>query len=167
MTPGVVAVFGGSGFLGRAIVRRLTEAGMVARVVCRHPQTLELPRKGHPAEYPCADVRDEDSVAAALQGSDAVVNAVGLYVERGGECLDCVHVDGAERVARLAARAGVSRLVHISGIGADPASASAPMSTRGSCPLAPVRIASPSTALRFVNRYALCHAIGPSPALDA
>jgi NADH dehydrogenase len=71
-----------------------------------------------------ADVRDGASVEAALEGSRAVVNAVGLYVEKGAETFESVHVRGAGNVARLAARAGVERLAHVSGIGASSASSS-------------------------------------------
>jgi NADH dehydrogenase len=71
-----------------------------------------------------ADVRDEGSVSAALHGADSVVNAVSLYVEKGAETFDSVHVHGAQMVARCAARCGVERLVHVSGIGVSAASAS-------------------------------------------
>ena len=71
-----------------------------------------------------ADVRDEDSVTRAVEGSGAVVNAVGLYVERGEATFDAVHVLGARHVARQSARAGIARLVHVSGIGAEPNSES-------------------------------------------
>jgi NADH dehydrogenase len=79
-----------------------------------------------------ADVHDEASVAAALAGAYGVVNAVSLYVERGGrETFHAVHVEAAARIARLAREAGVERLVHVSGIGADPASSSDYIHNRG------------------------------------
>jgi uncharacterized protein YbjT (DUF2867 family) len=70
-----------------------------------------------------ADVRDQASVAAALEGADAVINAVSTYVEKGDVTFEAVHVQGAETVAREVVRLGVARLVLISGIGADPQSA--------------------------------------------
>jgi Nucleoside-diphosphate-sugar epimerases len=78
-----------------------------------------------------ADVRDQATVAAAIAGADAVVNAVSAYVERGGETFETVHVRGAETVARGAAAAGVARLVLVSGIGADPESRSPYIRARG------------------------------------
>ena len=117
-----IAVFGGSGFLGRAIVRQLVAAGMTARVAVRHPETMMAPdttaRGGHALSV-YADVADETSVARALDGCDAAVNAVGLYVERRTDTFREVHERGAMHLARQSARAGVKALVHISGIGAD------------------------------------------------
>jgi uncharacterized protein YbjT (DUF2867 family) len=122
-----VVVFGGSGFLGRRVVARLAEEGTPVRVAVRHPQRVAHPH----TEAVHADVRDEASVAAAVQGARAVVNAVGLYVEQGAATFEAVHVAGAGRVARCARAGGVERLVHISGIGADPESPSAYVRARG------------------------------------
>ena len=122
-----VTVFGGSGFVGRAITRRLAADGAAVRVAVRHPERAAfLQDEGHPGEITLvrADVWDAASVAPALAGADAVVNTVGHYVERGAASFDAIHGAGARAVASAAAAAGVARLVHISGIGADPASAS-------------------------------------------
>jgi uncharacterized protein YbjT (DUF2867 family) len=70
-----------------------------------------------------ADLHDEAAVAAALADARGVVNAVSLYVEHGRESFDAVYVEGAARLARRAREAGVEQLVHVSGIGADPAAA--------------------------------------------
>ncbi len=131
MIPERVTVFGGSGFLGREIVRRLAAAGVSVRVAVRRPP--ESQRGGAPGIVECvrADVCDADSVRAAVADAGAVVNAVGLYVERGDARFEAVHVDGAGRVARESAHAGATRLVHVSGIGADAASASAYVRARG------------------------------------
>lgn len=121
----LVTVFGGTGFLGRHVVARLVAEGFTVRVAARRPAEAAS-NDGTGDVLPIrADVRDEDSAAAAIDGARAVVNAVGLYVEKGGETFQAVHVRGAERVARLASRAGVAHLVQISGIGADTASPSA------------------------------------------
>jgi uncharacterized protein YbjT (DUF2867 family) len=69
-----------------------------------------------------ADVWEEATVAPALAGAEAVVNTVGHYVERGDASFEAIHGEGARHVAEAAAAAGLRRLVHISGIGADPAS---------------------------------------------
>jgi NADH dehydrogenase len=78
-----------------------------------------------------ADVREQTSVAAAMAGADAVVNAVSAYVEKSGVSFEAVHVQGAETVAREAVRLGVARLVLISGLGADPQSRSPYIRSRG------------------------------------
>ena len=78
-----------------------------------------------------ADVRDQASVAAAIAGTNAVVNTVSAYVENGGVTFEAVHVRGAETVAREAIAAGVTRLVLVSGIGADPDSSSPYIRARG------------------------------------
>ena len=127
MPDGLITVFGASGYLGGRISRRLAEDGAAVRAVCRRPDNLVLaPRNGVGGEIVPfhADVRDATTVAAAVAGVDAVVNAVGLYVEHAAETFDAVHVQGALHVARTSARAGVGRLVHISGIGVDETSSS-------------------------------------------
>jgi uncharacterized protein YbjT (DUF2867 family) len=133
-----VTVFGGTGFLGRRIVRHLRDRGFPVRIASRHPD------RGHRLFGPDdpqlqsveANVHDERSVADALGGSYGVVNAVSLYVEHGQETFHSVHVDSAQRVAAQARRAGVERLIHISGIGADAASQSLYIRKRGEGELA-------------------------------
>jgi uncharacterized protein YbjT (DUF2867 family) len=128
-----VTVFGGTGFLGRRIVRELHAAGFAVRVATRHPERAEqlfaAERQGIASIF--ADVGDDVSVADALSGSFAAVNAVSLYVERGRTSFHAVHVEAAARVARTAHQRGVARLVHISGIGADPMSRSRYIASRG------------------------------------
>src|ERR671919_985529 len=125
MALGRVTVFGGSGFLGREIVRRLAEDGAEVRVAVRHPERAAfLTGPGNAGQITAlhADVWDEATVGPALAGADAAVNTVGHYVERGDASFEAIHGQGARHVAQAAAAAGVRRLVHISGIGADPAS---------------------------------------------
>ncbi len=97
---------------------------MRVRIAARHPRALDLAEARGQIALQRADVRDEDSVAEALKGATGVVNAVGLYVEQGQATFRAIHEEGAERVARRAGEAGIRRLIHISGIGVDPASAS-------------------------------------------
>ncbi len=116
-----VTVFGGSGFLGGEIVKRLIAEEITVRVAVRHPDNVAIDeRSGQIGEVQAiyADVRDETSVALAMDGSDAVVNAVGLYVEKGVESFEEVHELGALNVAHQSATLGIKRLVHISGVGA-------------------------------------------------
>lgn len=124
----LVTVFGGSGFLGRRIVRRLARESLTIRVAVRQPRDADFPDlSDEPGRIVSvhADVRDEGSVSEALVGANAAINAVGLYVERGDETFRAVHIEGAQHVARQAAQAGLNRLIHISGIGVDPTSRSA------------------------------------------
>jgi len=127
-----VTVFGGTGFLGRRIVRHLLVHGFAVRVAARHPERAAQVFGDMPVlEAVRADVGDDTSVAAAVAEAVGVVNAVSLYVERGGLTFAAVHVAGAERVARQARRAGVTKLVHVSGIGSDPKSTSKYIRARG------------------------------------
>jgi uncharacterized protein YbjT (DUF2867 family) len=129
-----VTVFGGSGFIGRHIVQRLARQGAIVRAAVRDPEAaLFLKPMGAVGQVVpvFADVRDEASVKAAIAGADAVVNAVGLYAPSRRYSYQGVHVEGAARVARHAAAAGARMLVHLSGLGADPASSSAYVAARG------------------------------------
>jgi NADH dehydrogenase len=128
-----VTVFGGTGFLGRRIVRHLLDRGFVVRVATRHPHRARrmFSDETRPLEAIQADVNDDRSLAAAVAGAFAVVNAVSLYVEHGSETFHSVHVAAAARVARQAREQGVAQLAHVSGIGSDPASASRYIRSRG------------------------------------
>ena len=129
-----VVVFGGTGFLGRRLVQRLATDGTPVRVAVRHPEGARsalIAADLAQVTFFRADVREQTSVAAAMAGADAVVNAVSAYVEKGGVSFEAVHVQGAETVAREVVRLGVARLVHISGIGADPQSRSPYIRSRG------------------------------------
>ena len=147
MAYGLVTVFGGTGFLGRRILERLGAAGARVRVAVRH--TAEgVPPQGGDVEVVYADVRDGTTVAQAVRDCDAVVNAVGLYVEQGEATFQAVHVDGAQEVARAAREAGILRLVHLSGIGADVNSESSYVRSRALGELAVREAFTESTILR-------------------
>ncbi len=129
-----VTVFGGTGFLGRRLVRRLVAEGATVRVAVRHPEAARTALGTGGLEAVAvlrADVRDRVSVAAAIASADAVVDAVSAYVETAGVTFDAVHVQGAETVAREAAAAGVGRFVLVSGIGADANAGSPYIRARG------------------------------------
>src|SRR6267143_416606 len=100
-----VTVFGGTGFVGRRVVRYLCESGATVRVASRHP--------------------------GRAAGADGVVNAISLYVEHGSDTFHSAHVETAARIASVARRVGAKRLVHLSGIGADAASPSPYIRSRG------------------------------------
>jgi uncharacterized protein YbjT (DUF2867 family) len=122
-----VTVFGGTGFVGRRVVRHLSGSAATVRIASRHPARAE----GDNVEQIVADAHDERSVEAAVAGADGVVNAISLYVEHGGDTFHSVHVEAAARIARVALRAGTKRFVHLSGIGADAASPSPYIRNRG------------------------------------
>jgi uncharacterized protein YbjT (DUF2867 family) len=130
----LVTVFGGSGFLGRHIVRALAHKGWRIRVAVRRPDLAAYltPLGGVGQIQPVqANVRFPDSIAAALEGASAAVNATGVKAESGAQTYTAVHVEGALALARAASSAGVANYVHISGIGADAKSASPFIASKG------------------------------------
>jgi len=130
MAEDPITVFGGTGYLGRSLVRHLALAGRPVRVAARHPARPAIHGSSAEIGLQAADIRNDASVAEAVRGAGGVVNAVGLYIESGEATFEDVHVDGAARVARYARHVG-ARLVHVSGIGADPASRSRYIAARG------------------------------------
>lgn len=128
MTKPLVTVFGGSGFIGRYVVRALARDGWRVRVALRRPNSaLFLKPLGEVGQIDLvqANIRDDESVARAVRGADAVVNLVGILYESGHQTFAEIQAEGAARVARAAAAAGARRLVQVSAIGADAASPAA------------------------------------------
>ena len=117
----LVTVFGGSGFLGRNVVRALCKRDYRVRVAVRRPElAFHLQPAGkvgqiHPVQ---ANVRNAASVQAAMRGSDIVVNLTGILTPAGEQSFEAVHSRASGTVARAAAEIG-ARLVHVSAIGAD------------------------------------------------
>ncbi|MBM3507128.1 MAG: complex I NDUFA9 subunit family protein [Alphaproteobacteria bacterium] len=133
MPNGLVTIFGGSGFIGRYLVKRLAATGRPIRVAVRDPEGgLFLKPMGAvgQVELFAANVRDDVSVTRAVQGAQDVVNLVGILAESGKRSFAAVHADGAGRVARAAREAGAQRLVHASSLGADIASPSRYLRTK-------------------------------------
>ena len=163
----VATVFGGAGFIGRYVVPRLAMQDYVVRVAGRHAAAARfLQTQGRVGQIVplSAAVTDAEAVARAVAGADLVVNLVGILAERKPGDFARVQAEGAATVAQQAARAGVERLVHVSAIGADPASASRYGKTKAEGEAA-VRAAFPgATILRpsivfgpedqFFNRFA-------------
>jgi NADH dehydrogenase len=117
-----VTVFGGSGFIGRAIVRALANRGYRIRVAVRRTESAEsVKTAGDVGQIVLmrTNLRMPQSVAAAVAGSEAVINATGIPFQRGRQSYRAVHVDGARTIATACTAAGVTRLVHMSGIGAE------------------------------------------------
>ena len=118
----LVTIYGGSGFVGRYIARRMAQEGWRVRVAVRRPnEALHVRPYGvvGQVEPVLCNIRDDASVRAVMQGADAVVNCVGILHETGKNRFDAVQAEGPARVARIAAEEGVARMVQISAIGAD------------------------------------------------
>lgn len=170
----LVTIFGGSGFVGRYIARRMAKAGWRVRVAVRRPNdALHVKPYGvvGQVEPVFCNIRDEASVAAVLSGADAVVNCVGILNETGQNRFDAVQADGAARIARLAAEAGIAQMVQISAIGADQSSNSAYARTKAAGEAA-VREHMPGAMVlrpsiifgvedQFFNRFAAMARSGP------
>jgi uncharacterized protein YbjT (DUF2867 family) len=122
MTTQLITVFGGSGFVGRAIVQALAREGYMIRVAVRRiGEASNVTGFGDVGQITLmqANLRMPQSIDRAIRGSDAVVNAAGIPYQRGRQTYQAVHAEGARHVAEAARAAGIQRLVHISGIGAD------------------------------------------------
>ena len=122
-----VAVFGATGFIGRHLVQRLARAGARVRAIARDAEAGKfLKPMGDPGRIAVvpASVLHRQSVAAAVEGAELVVNLVGILYERGRQRFAAVHGEGAQWVAEAAGAAGARRLVHVSAIGASPSSPS-------------------------------------------
>jgi NADH dehydrogenase len=173
-TPGLVTVFGGSGFLGRYAVRALAKDGWRVRVALRRPHLVpELRVMGDVGQIELfqANVRYKDSVEDAVSGADAVVNLVGVLFEAGKQTFKAMQADAASDIAGAAAAQGIARMVHVSAIGADAASKSAYARTKALGEAA-VRTHLPAaTVLRpsivfgeedqFFNRFAAMAGVSP------
>ncbi len=166
-TRDVATVFGGSGFIGRYVVKRLAHRGFIVRVAVRDPVAAGFlkPMGAVGQIVPLyAPVTEEPDVQRAVQGAAVVVNLVGILAESRSGDFQRIHADAPGRIARLSAAAGVLRLVHISAIGADPASPSHYGASKAAGEAA-VRQAFPAATIlrpsivfgaedRFFNRFA-------------
>jgi uncharacterized protein YbjT (DUF2867 family) len=123
MVAKVVTVFGGSGFVGRQVVRELARIGCRVRVAVRFPDTAsDLKPMGDVGQIvPIAcNIRQDSSVARALDGADAVINLVGILYESGTQTFDAVHHQGSARIAKAAKAAGITSFIQMSALGAAP-----------------------------------------------
>lgn len=122
MATRLVTVFGASGFIGRHVVQRLAARGYLVRAAVRNPNdALFLKPMGDVGQITPvqANIRNEASVRAAVDGADMVINLVAVLYQSGKQRFDTLHVAGAEAIAKAAKAAGCKRLVHISALGAD------------------------------------------------
>jgi NADH dehydrogenase len=170
----LVTIYGGSGFIGRYIARRMAKEGWRVRVAVRRPNEAIFVRPygvvGQVEPVFC-NIRDDASVRAVMQGADAVVNCVGVLNEVGKNGFDAVQAEGAGRIARIAAELGIGHLVQLSAIGADAESASAYARSKAAGEAA-VQEAFPAAVIlrpsvvfgsedQFFNRFAAMSRFGP------
>jgi NADH dehydrogenase len=170
----LVTVYGGSGFLGRHVVRALAKRHYRIRVAVRRPELAgylqPLGRVGqiHAVQ---ANLRHSASVEAAARDAHVLVNLVGILFERGRQRFDAVHTYGAEQVA-LAAKAHGAQLVHVSAIGADANSSSTYARTKADAERLVLAAQSSAVIVRpsimfgpeddFFNRFAALARISPA-----
>ncbi len=170
----LVTIYGGSGFVGRYIARRMAQAGWRVRVAVRRPnEAMHVKPYGFPGQVEpvFCNIRDDASVAAVMAGADAVVNCVGVLNEVGKNTFEAIQAEGAGRIARIAAQEGVHRLVHLSAIGADADSASAYARSKAAGEAAILEAFPSAVILRpsiifgpedqFFNRFAAMTRLGP------
>jgi NADH dehydrogenase len=118
---GCITVFGGTGFIGRHLVSLLLQNGATVRVAMRDPAPVKAEATNSP-EIVRADVLDDTGVGRAIAGTETVVNLVGILTETATQTYHAIHVEAARRVALAAQHHGVTRLIHISALGAGSAS---------------------------------------------
>ena len=167
MTAKLAVVFGGSGFVGRNVVRELAKRGWRVRVAVRRPHHAQFLRPMGAVgqiQLAQANVRHRASVKKALEGADAVVNLVGILAPSGRQRFETVQAGGAAAIAELSSASGVRDFVQVSAIGADAASPSRYARTKAEGEAA-VRAAIPDAAIirpsiifgpedGFFNRFA-------------
>lgn len=167
MSKGLVTLVGGSGFIGRYAARMLVEQGWRVRVACRRVGVANAVRLAGPpgwVDVVQANIRDRASLERALEGADAVVNLVGVLFERGAQTYASAQAEGAELLADVAMRKGITRFVQVSAIGADAASRSPYARTKAAAEEAVLSWIPTATILRpsvvfgpedqFFNRFA-------------
>ena len=170
----LVTIYGGSGFVGRYIARRMAKQGWRVRVATRRPnEALFVKPYGvvGQVEPVFCNIRDDASVRAVMLGADAVVNCVGTFDKGGRNSFQAIQNIGAGRIARLAAELGVGQMVHISAIGADAGSNSLYAQSKAAGEAAVLAAFPGATILRpsvvfgpedqFFNRFAGMARLGP------
>lgn len=180
VAPGLITVFGGSGFVGSQVVRALTRRGWRVRVACRRPdRAWKLQTSGTVGQLQAVrcDATQADQVAAALDGASAAINLIGILYESPGRSFQTMHVDASRTIAEAAAAAGIDRLVQVSALGANPESASNYSRTKAAAEMAVREVKPDAVVIRpslvfgagdgFLNRFAQMAQIAPAlPLID-
>lgn len=175
MTSDLITVFGGSGFVGRYLVRSLAKRGYRVRAAVRRPNNANfLLPMGEVGQIQIiqANVRDEESVKRALHGANASINLVGILREFGKQKFTALHTEAADTIAKVAKSQGIGRLIHMSAIGADPEATSRYARSKGDGEVA-VKAAFPDASIvrpsivfgaedEFFNRFAGMARLAPA-----
>lgn len=173
--PGLITVFGGSGFVGSQVVQDLARRGWRIHVAVRRPdRAYKLQTSGHVGQIQAVrcDATDPAEVEAALAGADAAINLIGVLYEAGKRSFQALHVDAARNIAVACAAARVDRLVHVSALGANPESDSKYACTKAAGEMA-VREFKPDAVIirpsivfgagdSFLNRFASMATMSPA-----
>ncbi|HZW15953.1 MAG TPA: complex I NDUFA9 subunit family protein [Brevundimonas sp.] len=173
--PGLITVFGGSGFVGSQVVQDLARRGWRIRVAVRRPdRAYKLQTSGHVGQIQAVrcDAVNPAQVEAALAGADAAINLIGVLYEAGAQSFQAMHVDAARNIAAACAAAGVSRLVHVSAVGANPESTSTYACTKAAGEMAVREVKPDAVVIRpslvfgagddFLNRFASMATMAPA-----
>ena len=171
---GLVTVFGGSGFVGKYVVRALARNGWRIRVASRRPDRrpeLKVMGEAGQIEFAQADLKNPRSVELALHGAEAVVNLVAVLFESGGQTFEALQAEGAAKLAQAAAGRGITRFIQVSAIGADARGASAYARAKaqgeagGRAAIPSATVLRPSIVFgpedKFFNRFASMAAVSP------
>ena len=122
MEQRVITIIGGTGFVGRYVVKLLASAGYTLRVISRHPDAaLALKTSGYVGQIVLTkgNIADPQTLAGQLKGSYAVINLTGILYESGKQTFAHIHAQGSEKLAQLAKSAGVKRFIQMSALGVD------------------------------------------------
>ncbi|KQY79314.1 MULTISPECIES: complex I NDUFA9 subunit family protein [unclassified Brevundimonas] len=174
VAPGLVTVFGGSGFVGSQLVRAFARRGWRVRVACRRPdRAWKLQTSGSVGQIQAVrcDANNTDDVASALHGADAAVNLIGILYESGRRSFHALHVEASRNIAEAVAAANINRLVQISAIGADPESESDYALSKAAAEMAVREVKPDAVVIRpsiifgagddFLNRFAQMAQVSP------
>lgn len=175
VAPGLITVFGGSGFVGSQVVHALARAGWRIRIACRRPdRAWKLQMAGDVGQIKAVlcDATDPAQVAEALHGASAAINLVGILYEGGGRKFETLHVGVSRNIAEACAAAGVDRLVQVSALGANPESDSDYARTKAAAEMAVREVKPDAIIVRpsvvfgigddFLNKFAKLAQMAPA-----
>ena len=170
----LVTIFGGSGFLGRYLVRQLASKGYFIRVITRHPNEalfLRVYGKVGQIQLLSGDIKEEQSLAEYIRESDCIINCVATFFETRSQSFNNLHVNAARNLAREAKRQGVNQFIHISSLGASSKSSSLLLKSKGAGEEAVLDCFPDANIIRpslifgnedtFFNRFAKLSSISP------
>ncbi len=170
----VVTVFGGSGFLGRYVVRQLASRGFFIRVIVRNPnEALFLKVYGRVGQIQLVggDIKEELKIHEYVKGSSCIINCVATFFETGSQSFNVLHVNAAKNLAKVAKKEGVNQFIHISSLGASTESSSQLLRSKGAGEKAVLECLPNSNIIRpslifgaedtFFNRFAKLSSISP------